>query len=95
MSEKRVAMDEQRGVLRSFALQDGTTAMEAYDHLCRAYGSGAMSKVNAYKRFKEFKEGRPDSRGKRGQHTGPRGRPGQRSEENVAKIRSLIEEDAR
>ena len=91
---RRVAIDEQRGVLRSFALA-GKTAMEAYDHLCKAYGSAAMSKWNVYKRFKEFKGGRTDYRGQRGQHTANRGSPKQRSEEGIAKIRSLIDEDAR
>ena len=59
----------------------------------QAFGSGAMSKVNVYQRFKEFKEGRADYRGKRGQHTGYK-RP-IRTEENIAKIRDLIAEDAR
>ena len=45
-----VAMDGQRATLQSCA-QAGMTAREAYDHLCKAKGSAAMSKQAAYKRF--------------------------------------------
>ena len=92
--EKRVAMDAQRAVIQSYAKMEGKTAMDAYDHLCKAYGSEAMSKQNARRRFKEFKEdGRTDYRGKRGQHSGYKCT--ERTEENIAKIRDLIAEDAR
>ena len=92
--QQRVAMDGQRATLQTFA-KAGNTAKEAYDLLCKAYGSGAMSKRNAYKRFKEFKDGRVDFRGQRGQHSTPRGKPRQRTDENIATIRRLVEEDAR
>ena len=46
-------------------------------------------------RFKEFQSGREDYRGQRGVHDTPRGRPAQRSEENIGKIKRLIEEDSR
>ena len=46
----RVAMDGQRATLQSCA-EAGMTAREAYDHLCKAKGSAAMSKQAAYKRF--------------------------------------------
>ena len=91
--EQRVAMDGQRAVIRSFALA-GNTAMEAYDHLCKAHGNAAMSRVNVYKRFKEFKDGRTEYRGQRGQHKTPRVME-LRNEGNIAKIRDLIAEDAR
>ena len=92
---QRVAWDGQRATLQSFA-EAGKTAREAYDHLCKAKGSAAMSKQNAYRVFKEFKEsGRTDYRGQRGQHESPRGKPRERTEVNIAKIRELIEEDAR
>ena len=72
------------------------TNRETYDHLCKAYGSGAMSKQNAYRVFKVFQEeGRTDYRGQRGQHESPRGSPKQRTEVSIAKIRELIKEDAR
>ena len=58
----------------------------------QAYGSGAMSKVNVYKRFKEFKEGRADYRGQRGANQNQKTL---RNEANIAKIRELIAEDAR
>ena len=45
--------------------------------------------------FKEFKEGRTEYRGRRGQHDSARGKFRQRTEENISKIRNLIEEDAR
>lgn len=54
-----------------------------------------MSKKNAYRVFKEFKDGRTEYRGQRGQHSTPRGIPKQRNEENIAKIRALIEENSR
>ena len=46
---RRVAMDGQRATLQSCA-EAGMTAREAYDHLCKAKGSAAMSKQAAYKR---------------------------------------------
>ena len=93
--ERRVAWDRQRAVLHSFAQIEGKTATEAYDHLCKAYGSGAMGKSQAYNLFKQFKEGRSEWRSQRGKFEGPRGSPRERTEANVAKIRELIEEDAR
>ena len=67
-----------------------------YDHLCKAFGSGAMSKQNVYRVFKEFKEeDKTDYRGQRGQHESPRGTAKQRTEGNINKIHELIKEDAR
>ena len=81
-------------MLRSFCLA-GKTATEAYDHLCKAYGNAAMSKSHTFRAFREFKEGRTDFKGKTGQHLTPRGSPKERTDENMAKVRDLIAEDAR
>ena len=45
--------------------------------------------------FKEFKEGRSEYRGQRGQHNSDRCKPRLRNEDNIAKVRALIEEDPR
>ena len=85
-------LEEQRAALRTLC-KAGKTATEVYDILCMAHGNGAMSRRQVFKVFKEFKEGRTDFKSQTGKHTT---RPVfERTEENVAKIKKLIEEDAR
>ena len=86
-------LEEQHAVLRGQFLV-GSTSTQAYDYLCKAYGSAAMSKSNAKSTFKAYKDGRTEFRSQTGNHSTPRGSPKQRTEENIAKIQSLTDEEA-
>ena len=94
--EQRTTMDRdgQRAVIQSFALIEGKTAMDAYNHLCQALGPGAMTKVGVMKLFKEFRDGRTDYKDQRGEHMKDKAMTGEartvRNEENISKIRDLI-----
>ena len=72
--------DGQRAVIKSFC-DAGKTAMEAYDHLCKANGSGALSRSQTYRVYKQFKDGMTEYKNQRGKFEGPRGVPRQRTEE--------------
>ena len=75
-------LEEQRAVLRGQFLHRLTT--QAYDYLCKAYGSAAMSKSHAKSTFKAYKDARTEFRSQTGNHSTPRGSPKQRTEENIA-----------
>ena len=45
--ERRVAMDAQRAVIQSYAMIEGKTATDAYDHLCKVSQSQILRNCDA------------------------------------------------
>ena len=80
---------EQRCAIK-FCVKLGETGIETFNKLKQAYGEHALSRSHLFKWYKAFSEGRESIKD---EHRS--GRPTSKTDNNVEKVRALVQSDRR